>query len=290
VGEAKQKWYALGRRPCACDSGLVAEACCWTPKGWFKAHASIDLLATGHTGSHKKCYLRELGTCSDSISGEHPISATVLRAIGEDRLRITGTPWLPQGESRDIGIQSLVSNCLCGAHNSALSRLDAIAGRFYRDIQTTLLDDNAPVRTRLFSGHDIERWLLKTSAGLAASKYLGADGEVLPGVFAEGIDIAELLQAPTAWRSPMGMYVLVVPGQQFQAKNELRVAPLASTTREIGGLLTVIHGITVALLLDRRESIKDTQLQRALYRIEKFNMNMEHGQQVVQLSWIKRHS
>jgi hypothetical protein len=73
-------------------------------------------------------------------------------------------------------------------------------------------------------------------------------------------------------------------------KNELQVAPLASATTEIGGLLTIMHGITVALLLDRREFIKDSGMQRALYRIEKFNVNTKNGQQTIQLCWINRHS
>jgi hypothetical protein len=293
LGEKKRKWYALANAPCACDSGKPGGECCWTPTRWFKAPASIDLRATGHTGSLNKCYLRELGTCSDKVSGEHIISANVLRIVGgdENKIRLTGVPWLPKGETRDIGISSLVSNCLCEAHNHALSQLDAVAGRFYRAIQTSMVDKAAPVRTRLFSGHDIERWLLKTTAGLAASKYLGADGEVLPPLFAGAIDIAELLQDPSAWRSPMGLYVLGVPGQRFRPTNALDVAPLTSaTSREIAGLITNIHSLSVALLLDRKEAIKDTPVQKAPYRIEQFNVNTENGRQIVQMSWIKRHA
>lgn len=290
MGEKKRKWLALRNLPCACKSGKAAEECCWTPKGWFRSPTKIDLRNTGHSGSHKRCYLRHLGTCSEKLSGEHPISSTVLKAIGEEKLRVTGTPWLPKGETREVGINSLVSNCLCEAHNHALSALDNVAGIFYRGFQQALLDDVAPIQTQLFSGHDIERWLLKTTAGLAASKYLGTEGERLPGDFASGIDVATLLEDPTAWRSPMGMFAIIKLGQTINVANELQIAPLTNHNREIGGLLTMIHGFTIALLLERKESLTGSSLERAMYRADRINAQKEHGQQVILLSWIKRSS
>jgi hypothetical protein len=288
MGAAKREWYALRRQPCICGLGQEAFRCCWTSTGWIPKPARIDLRATGHTGSHKKCYLRDLGSCSEKLSGEHIISATVLREIGEDKVQVTGTPWLPKGESREIGISSLVSNCLCEAHNNALSPLDAAAGQFYRVLRDCLLDDAPPFRTYKFSGHDIERWLLKTTAGLAASKYLGADGEVLPNKFLDTVNIAQLLQDHTAWHSPIGMYVLVTPGKQFQVRNELQVAPLASQDKEIGGLITVIHGLVVSVWLESKDRIPDTDLRKSIYRFEKLNMQKRGGQKVVEFCWIDR--
>jgi hypothetical protein len=85
-----------------------------------------QLVAAHPPGSHERCYLRELNTCSSKISGEHAISSTVLRAFGKDSIEISGFPWL-NAETRSIGIRSLTTNCLCTAHNSALSRRHAKA-------------------------------------------------------------------------------------------------------------------------------------------------------------------
>jgi hypothetical protein len=132
MGEARSRHAAMGLEPCRCDSGRLAEACCWTPQGWHKAPITLKLDATGLLGSHSRCYLRHLNMCSNKLSGEHTISAVVLREIGEENLRLGGAPWLDEGEERKIGINSLVTKRLCSAHNSALSPLDAEAGRFYR--------------------------------------------------------------------------------------------------------------------------------------------------------------
>lgn len=290
LGERKRKWFALRDAACPCGSNKKGGECCWTETRWFKAPAKIDLEATGKHGSHKRCYLRDLNTCSDKLSSEHMISASVLRVIGEDKIAISGVPWLAQGEAREIGIGSLVSNCLCEAHNSALSRLDQVAGRFYRSILDCLETDNAPIRHYLFSGHDIERWMLKTIAGLAASKNLAAGGQRLPGLFEESIDVADLLQNPSQWRTPMGMYALHKLGDNIATKDRFGVAPLVAKEGKIGGLLTQMHGIMVALLLGKRDDIKGSSLEGAPYRLEKLKANRTNGQYVIQLSWIKRHS
>jgi hypothetical protein len=216
------------------------------------------------------------------------ISASVLKQLGEKKLRVTGMPWQEQGEAREIGIGSLVSNCLCDAHNSALSPLDAVAGRFYGSVQECLFSDTPTKRHCLFSGHDVERWLLKTVAGLAAAKSLGANGVQLSGVFEEGIDVAQLLQDPTAWRSPMGMYVLQKLNDLIKRSDELGVAPLTTRQGEIAGLLTQLHGLTVALLIGQRETIKGSSLAAAPYRLMYLNANKADGLYSIELSWINR--
>jgi hypothetical protein len=137
MGQAKQRHRARRSGLCVCGSGTPAIQCCWTERGWRKVPVKIDLLATGEVGSHQRCYLRQLNTCSSKISGEHTISATVLKAIGKDSVKVSGFPWL-NGETRSIGIDSLATNCLCTAHNTALSPLDAEAGRFYRALEDCL--------------------------------------------------------------------------------------------------------------------------------------------------------
>lgn len=290
MGEAKQRWYRQRLAPCVCGTRKLAKDCCWTPNGWFKPPVPIELVNTGNNSSNARCYLRALNSCSDKISGEHMISRTVLESLGKDKVRVSGVPWMKAGEAKEIGINSLVSNCLCEAHNHALSPLDAAAGHFYRTLEDCLLDDNMVAGTHLFSGHDVERWLLKVTVGLAASKYLASEREVLPGLFVGGINVADLLQHPDAWRTPMGMYVMQKLGDTIQPRGELAVAPLASETKEIGGLMTQIQGFTIVLLLKQAENVKGSSLEHAPYRIEKMNFNQPNGLRVLQLSWFRRYS
>lgn len=111
----------------------------------------------------EKCYLKEQGGCSTKISREHYVSDTVLVAIAPNRdLTIGGLAWQEPNTLQRIGIGSLQSKVLCSAHNSALSPLDAVAGRL---IDAIIAADKDPSRlpdeTEL-DGLSVERWFLKT--------------------------------------------------------------------------------------------------------------------------------
>jgi hypothetical protein len=90
-------------------------------------------LATGY--AQTGCYLSHTNDCDGGISGEHYISATVLEQLSEPAVAIDGVFWLPPGERKVVGINSLTANILCVRHNSALSALDAEAGQFLRTIK-----------------------------------------------------------------------------------------------------------------------------------------------------------
>jgi hypothetical protein len=63
----------------------------------------------------------------------------------------------------------------CTAHNSALSPLDAAAGFFFRALQVCTMQEEGPNQSFLCSGHDIERWMLKTLAALTESNNLARE-------------------------------------------------------------------------------------------------------------------
>lgn len=122
------------------------------------------------------CYAADLGDCSGSISGEHWISAAVLKLLAEPkkpaRVAIRGTPWL-LGEAGVVPVTQLRANILCKGHNERLSRLDDLAPVFAR-----LLGVGAPhnAATGIISGHGVELWLLKLLCGLAVSGNMGLGG------------------------------------------------------------------------------------------------------------------
>jgi hypothetical protein len=240
--------------------------------GWFKEPAAIDLRSTGHSGSHEGCYLRHLNSCSEKLSREHMVSENVLRIIGGDKIKLTGVPFL-KGESREIGLSSLVSKCLCTAHNSALSELDIEAGRLYRAMLDGIAGNDAGERYHMFSGHDIERWLLKVAAGLAASGWFATGGTKLPGVFAENTDIVQLLEEPYSWMHPMGLYFIQRnPGEIFEVENQIQFQPLASAVGELAGIIATIHGIMMPLALLRSIIVPGSSLEGATYRPKRMNL------------------
>jgi hypothetical protein len=113
--------------------------------------------------------MRELASCKGKISGEHLISKAVIEVLRDDgEFTVSGVPWLAVGQEKSVGINSLVANCLCEKHNNALSDLDSAAALFITALRECL-ESAAASEPYLFSGHDIERWLLKTLKAMAAS-------------------------------------------------------------------------------------------------------------------------
>jgi len=137
--------------------------------------------------SHPGCYMNWTHDCSSKISGEHFISETVLSILNPRTLRIGGAAWIPQGETRDLPLAALQANVLCTRHNSAWSPLDTIAGQFFRAL--TAIYDDLGRRTlsrkpiwHLFSGEELELWLLKTILGFFYAGVLSKDGKKIGDV------------------------------------------------------------------------------------------------------------
>jgi hypothetical protein len=85
---------------------------------------------------------------------------------------VHGVPWLASEEAQAFPISSLTGKILCKRHNEALSPLDAMAGRFFSAVKLMHDDifDKKTLSKRcrwfLFSGEELEHWLLKTAIGL----------------------------------------------------------------------------------------------------------------------------
>jgi hypothetical protein len=120
----------------------------------------------------ERCYMKELGSCDGKISREHLVSESILLLLKADGdFSVFGLLWLADGEMKIMSPKSLTANCLCQKHNSALSPLDSAALYFFTALKSCL-DRTAQFGRYIVSGHDIERWLLKTAKALAASKNL----------------------------------------------------------------------------------------------------------------------
>jgi hypothetical protein len=129
MGQAKRR----KREPCICGSGLPAGQCCWTPRGYHKKPAVLDLHRTGVAGSHDRCYMSATGGCDTTVSGEHLISQGVLKLLAQKEVEVSGMPWL-KGQKKKLGFGTLTANCLCTSHNSLLSPID-VAGAKLRQFK-----------------------------------------------------------------------------------------------------------------------------------------------------------
>ncbi|WP_377829300.1 hypothetical protein ACFKHW_04285 [Bradyrhizobium lupini] len=158
--------------------------------------------------------MKDLGSCVGPISGEHIISEAVIRILMADGdFSIAGLPWLAPGETKILPPQSLRANCLCTKHNSALHPLDDAAKYFFASLKS-FLEHDSDSRHALVSGHDIERWLLKTAKAAAVSKNLARGRERLSGAFSRDAALLDMLDDPSHWPEGAGLYCTMNTGDR----------------------------------------------------------------------------
>ena len=284
MGEAERKRQGL----CWCGTGKRAGQCCYMPHGWHKTAAQIALKNTGQIGSHPRCYMNKLNSCCDKISGEHVVSEVVLRVLSEKEVSVSGFPWL-KGQSKVMRFGSLTTNRLGRTHNSALSNLDSSGRKILCCRPSEHMMHHGPNQHYLVSGHDLERWLLKTLAALAVSDNLADAGEKLTGQFHPSVNVTELLEHPEQWRAPLGMYFTQRLGARFQRSDTFGLAPLTIIeTGELAGMLVDIQGLSIALLVAPRP-IKGTPLEGSSYRPGALNFQSGRWTNSILLSWDDPH-
>jgi hypothetical protein len=280
MGDAKRKRKA----PCRCGSGKPAGICCLGENGWHKRPEVISLRATGETGAHAGCYLRDTGACCPKISSEHLLSEGVLKVLAESQVEISGTPW-QKGQKKVLGFAALTSNILCRAHNSALSPLDTAGARFFSAIQSCGTTVEGLSLNFLVSGHDIERWLLRTVAALAVSKNFAIDGAQLDNGLINRLRLSEFLENPAAWKPPLGMYYMQGVGYRFWQKRNIEIAPLlVRGSNDIVGMSIDIQGMQIGVLAADHD-IAGTGFDRAIYRPQRLIFKMGNLTNTIQLSW-----
>src|SRR5437899_5988102 len=119
-----------------------------------------------------ECWAACLGDCSDKISREHIISASLFPA---DKITVQGLSWC-KGEPKEIGLAALTRKILCTKHNSDLSEIDAAAGESMNTLREATRLMNLRVELRIkrptikrfhVAGVALERWFLKTFINIA---------------------------------------------------------------------------------------------------------------------------
>jgi hypothetical protein len=285
MGEGRRRLLAFRQQLCRCGSGRVAGACCLQGSHWFKRPAVVALRTPLTAKVVEKCYMRELRACDGGVSGEHLISESVIRVLaGDGQFTIGGTPWLSEGETRAVGRKSLTANCLCERHNGALSPLDDAARSLFVALKSCL--EKAPdARNYIVSGHDLERWLLKTLKVLAVSQNLARGRQRLAGTFASDVRILEMFEEIGAWPEGAGLYCVMRAGDLAVNHRRFQIAPVTNASDEICALWTNILGLSFVLVLERSVLTNLPQLAGAVFRPRSFNIRHPSGSHELLLTW-----
>jgi hypothetical protein len=215
------------------------------------------------------------------------VSEAVLRVIQKEGLVASGLPWMKAGEQK-IGLNTIIGKCLCTTHNSALSDLDSTAANFFRAFEECDLHRSGEPKRFLFSGHDIERWLLKTLAGFAASQNLANKGEKLPGTFHPLVSVSRMLEDVTTWPPTAGLYFTQKLGQEFLRGDHFWMAPLSNEASDLAGVIVSIQGFQFTFLAMPTQASPEVVKKSAVYRPQQIVFNMPQTRNVIELSWNER--
>lgn len=227
--------------------------------------------------------MKELGSCVPPISGEHIISDAVSRVLmGDGEFSISGVPWLEADEVKIL--PPLRANCLCRMHNSALHQLDAAAHYFFASLKS-YLEQDAGMRHAIVSGHDLERWLLKTAKAAAVSRNLARGRQPLSGAFSRDVAIIDMLDDPRHWPEGAGLYCVMNEGDVTENTARFQLQPFTNEHDDIEALSINVMGLRFVLLLELYDLNKYPGLSGAKYRPSRFVISYPSSTNWLTLSW-----
>lgn len=191
--------------------------------------------------AHPKCYARELNNCSSDISREHYISAGVLKHFEHDgKVMSSGFKFGGGGYGNLLPPGTMKAKILCRSHNSELSPLDTMAIGFFKAMSLLALDFPTAAERAEFSGHDLERWLLKCLLGMHATGHMCqelADGSVPPNPTVDP-RVVTLLFTENAWPENWGLYLT---GGELAGDGDFIVLPWIEDGILVGSKFKIFH-------------------------------------------------
>ena len=126
---------------------------------------------------------------------------------------------------------SLASKVLCERHNSSLAPLDAIAVRLFAALDEQGVSGSELSQLYLFSGDDVERWLLKILCGISCSHGLTLDTPADLSIPEYWLDI---LFAGAEFPVDQGLYVCKIPGHLFEGPRGVGLQAITGNGRLTG--------------------------------------------------------
>ena len=276
--------------PCpACGSGRSLRNCCVSSAGTLQIKSPLLMPAEPPSGVKcSGCYLSFANDCSDILTGEHYMSKSILKQLGN--LSISGAPWLAPGQTQSVGINSMTANILCQRHNSQLSALDDTAGLFFEMLDSVWLDMGRRSLSRqptikYISGETFERWMLKVFCGAFFSKIASADRQRI--IHTHTFDDAALFAALLAnqWQLGCGLYVR--PGAHILPEDKVTMAPLSISGSNLAvGIEMNFRGLNVRSIFDVRYLNLDTLPEQGWkHRVSKLRFDIQQRSHLLVLTW-----
>jgi hypothetical protein len=227
--------------------------------------------------------------CDHQISGEHFISASVLTQLGGPKVKLDGVPWLAVDETKILPIRSLTGNILCKRHNESLSPLDAMAGKFFAALRL-IHDDifNRKTMSRrwkwlLFSGEELELWLLKTAIGLFHSGNVAKNKTKLNETQTINPACYEILHGDIL-PAPCGLYV--EPIHISEQINQFQLQPLSDDAgQRMVGLRMTYLSFALTLLFDPNATYGSDATGSKTYRPSYLMVRNAKRTHIVMLTW-----
>lgn len=179
---------------CPCGSGRPVGQCCRVAGQILRVPPLGRLRPAESEPVVDGCYAAGLGGCGGKRSLEHWVSNCALSHIeGFGPIAVNGFTWADaDAKWTYIPKKRLGAKILCQKHNTALSPVDDLTGRFV-DFLSPQRQRSYPKHrgrtTAAFNGNDIERALLKAWCGMVASK----------NAIAEDTGRITLDQLPSQW-------------------------------------------------------------------------------------------
>lgn len=197
------------------------------------------------------------------------------------QLKVSGYSWLDPDTVVSLPPSALGSRVLCRRHNSALSGLDHQATRLFDALDS--LDAGKGTRLFLFSGADIERWLLKVLCGHASTgcnlfPHHDCDCTV-PDRW------VQIVFGAADFEPGQGLYVSRTRGEAVGGPRDAAFSPIGWRGRLAGATVSLV-GVTFVLLMhtehpQRREYFGRSYVHRPL---ELWFYNAHSGTSIM-LSW-----
>lgn len=199
------------------------------PDAWLRILAMTD------------CWAGCLGGCVGSLSSEHVISAGLWEST---MVEVSGLPWCSD-TPKLIGVASLTANILCERHNNALSPVDMAGIGAFRALREaySLAAGREGRRLRkwkvqrfIVDGPGFERWLLKTTLNLCASRQLHSATWQLTGqpVTSSPDQLVRAAFGHEELSRPLGLYGLGSVGETVSSGEHVEFATILGAGALVG--------------------------------------------------------
>ncbi|MHC4740345.1 MAG: hypothetical protein ACYS8Z_00380 [Planctomycetota bacterium] len=223
-----------------------------------------------------------MADCSSILSREHYISESLLQYLNQKNdLTVSGFPWVKKSNAQVLGPKALAAKVLCERHNFALSPLDTIAVRLFQAFDEEGATGSGQKLLFLFSGHDLERWLLKILCGITCSQNLALDGKVDISIPKYWLDI---LFGDAEFPNGQGLYVCKSPGHYFEGPRGLKLQVIAGNG-QLTGMGLWVCGYELVLSMSGFPS-RSFDGRKFAYRPLEFYTTGQDFEKSVVLSWV----